>query len=198
MPRRYGHGGKHLRKRRDSANFSRSFGRILKNLESRPIREHHRCVIREQATAEWPKPGNETMPRQEDVDAQWAKKNGGNHYGYKNHVKVDRKTKLIKKAVVTDASVHDSQALPDLVDKADACTTIHADSAYSGEEQLDEIMAQSAIPKVCEKGYRNKPLTKAQMKRNRSLSRKRERAEANIILKNLAYNMKRYRVLVTT
>jgi IS5 family transposase len=50
-------------------------------------------------------------------------------------VKVDRKTKLIKKAVVTDASVHDSQALADLVDRTDAGTTIHADSAYSGQPQ---------------------------------------------------------------
>ena len=76
-----------------------------------------------------------------------------------------------------------------------------------------------AIPKVCEKGYRDKPLTKAQMKRNKSLSCKRIRvehvfgymtmsmggmvvrcigsirAEANIMLKNLAYNMERYGVL---
>jgi IS5 family transposase len=188
----------------------------------RNTREENAVIKSGKVPEEWQKPGNETMLRQKDVDAQWAKKNGETHYGYKNHVKVDRKTKLIKKAVVTDASVHDSQALPDLIDKTDAGTTIHADSAYSGEEQLDEIMAQKAIPKVCEKGYRNKPLTKAQMKRNRSLSRKRVRvehvfahmtmsmggmvvrcvgiirAEANIILKNLAYNMKRYCVLVTT
>jgi IS5 family transposase len=92
-------------------------------------------------------------------------------------VKVDRKTKLIKKSVVTDASAHDSQVVTDLVDDTDVGKTIHADSAYSGQQQLDEITERQTIPKVCEKGYRNEPLTKAQMRRNKSLSRKRVRVE---------------------
>ena len=43
-----------------------------------------------------------------DVDARWTKKRCENHYGYKNHVKADKKTKLIEKNHTTDASVHDS------------------------------------------------------------------------------------------
>ncbi|HBZ65614.1 MAG TPA: hypothetical protein DEO70_02170 [Bacteroidales bacterium] len=46
-----------------------------------------------------------------DIDARWTKKNGERYYGYKNHVKVDSKSKFINTFVVTDASVHDSQAL---------------------------------------------------------------------------------------
>ena len=136
-------------------------------------------------------------------------------------MKVDRNTKLIRKAVVTEASVHDSQTLKDLVDETDAGTTVYADSAYSGQEQLEEIRKKEGIPKVNEQGRRNKPLTKKQMDRNRKLSRIRSRvehvfafmtmsmggmvvrcvglarAEAAIILKNLAYNMRRYCVLTT-
>ena len=168
---------------------------------------------------DWQKPENEAKLRQKDTDARWTKKNNEAHYGFKNHVKVDRKTKLIKKAVVTEASVHDSQAVKDLVDATDADTLIYADSAYSGQEQLEEIQKKRAIPKVNEQGRRNRPLTKAQMARNRKLSRVRSRvehvfafmtmsmggmivrcvglarAEAVIILKNLAYNMRRYCVL---
>lgn len=33
--------------------------------------------------------------RQKDTDARWMKKNGENHYGYKNHIKVCSKTKMI-------------------------------------------------------------------------------------------------------
>ena len=33
--------------------------------------------------------------RQKDCDARWAKKNGQRYYGYKNHVKVDAKSKLV-------------------------------------------------------------------------------------------------------
>ncbi|MFW9603272.1 MAG: transposase, partial [Prevotella sp.] len=36
-------------------------------------------------------------------------------YGYKNHAKVDTKSKIIDTYKVTDASVHDSQPLDDLL-----------------------------------------------------------------------------------
>jgi IS5 family transposase len=168
---------------------------------------------------EWKKPGMEAKLRQKDVDARWARKGDEKHYGYKNHVKVDRKTKLIQETVVTDASVHDSQALGDLVNKKDEGKTIHGDSAYSGQEQVAEIEKVKAIPKVNEQGRRGRPLTPAQRRRNRSLSKVRARvehvfafmtmsmggmvircvglarAETAIILKNLAYNMRRYCVL---
>ena len=38
---------------------------------------------------------------QKDVDARWTKKHGKSHYGYKNHVNVDRKYKLIRRYHVT-------------------------------------------------------------------------------------------------
>jgi IS5 family transposase len=40
---------------------------------------------------EWEKAENEHKRRQKDTDARWAKKNNEVHYGYKNHVKVDKK-----------------------------------------------------------------------------------------------------------
>ena len=52
-----------------------------------------------------------------DVDARWTKKRGENHYGYKNHVKADKKTKLIEKYHTTDASVHDSNIIEPLIDE---------------------------------------------------------------------------------
>lgn len=36
-------------------------------------------------------------------------------YGYKNHVKLDARTVLVEEYMVTDASVHDSQAIEDLL-----------------------------------------------------------------------------------
>ena len=41
-----------------------------------------------------------------DTDARWSKKHGKSHYGYKNHVGIDRKHKLIRRYQVTDAAVH--------------------------------------------------------------------------------------------
>ena len=53
--------------------------------------------------------------RQKDVDARWAKKGEERHYGYKNHVKVDTESQLIETFTVTDAAVHDSNALETLL-----------------------------------------------------------------------------------
>jgi IS5 family transposase len=33
--------------------------------------------------------------RHKDIDARWSKKNNENYYGYKNHAKVDAKSKCI-------------------------------------------------------------------------------------------------------
>ena len=48
---------------------------------------------------------------QKDLDARWTKKHGKSHYGSKNHVNVDRTHKLVRRNHVTDAAVHDSQAV---------------------------------------------------------------------------------------
>ena len=56
-----------------------------------------------------------TRRRQKDTGARWTKKHGKSHYGYKNHLNIDRRHKLIRRYSVTDASVHDSQAVDDLL-----------------------------------------------------------------------------------
>jgi transposase, IS5 family len=158
---------------------------------------------------------NENRMEQKDVEARWAKKGGEVHYGYKNHVKADRTTKLIEDYEVTDASVHDSQAVEDLVETDDRI--VHADSAYTGEA-IETILEENGVTgEICEKGYRNHPLTKAQKKRNRKKSKIRVRVEhifgfmtntmkeglkmrwigmpritAGIGLLNLVYNLARY------
>ena len=66
---------------------------------------------------------------QKDVDARWTKKHGKSHFGYKNHVSADRRHKLVRRYEVTDAAVHDSQLFANLLDEANACPKVWADSA---------------------------------------------------------------------
>ena len=70
-----------------------------------------------------------------DIDARSAKKNHENFFGYKNHAKVDTKSKFINTFVVTSASVHDSQATEELLDENDKDQELYADSAYTGENR---------------------------------------------------------------
>jgi IS5 family transposase len=112
-----------------------------------------------------------------DIDARWTKKNNETFYGYKNHAKVDTKSKFINTYIVTDASVHDSQALESLLDEKDNGQTLHADSAYTGEDQEKTIAKHEMQNQVHEKGYRNKPLTDEQKQSNKTKSKTRVRVE---------------------
>ena len=115
--------------------------------------------------------------KHKDIGARWTKKNGETFYGYKNHAKVDTKSKFINKYVVTDASVHDSQVLDDLLEEKDKDQELHADSAYTGEEQDKTIAGYELKNKVHEKGYRNRPLTENQKANNTEKSKVRARVE---------------------
>jgi IS5 family transposase len=115
--------------------------------------------------------------RHKDIDARWTKKNNETFYGYKNHAKVDTKSKFIDDYVVTDASVHDSQPLDDLLSSKDKGQTLHADSAYTGQEQEKVIEKYKMINQVHEKGYRNKPLSEEQKEKNKKKSKTRARVE---------------------
>lgn len=115
--------------------------------------------------------------RHKDIDARWVKKNDETFYGYKNHTKVDVKSKFIDRYEVTDASVHDSQPLGDLLSEQDAGQDFYADSAYTGKLQENVISAYKMKNKVHEKGYRNKPLTEAQKASNHKKSKIRARVE---------------------
>lgn len=149
-----------------------------------------------------------------DLDARWTKKNNETYYGYKDHVKVDVKDKIILQAVVTDASVHDSQALEELIAPGDR--VVYADSAYSGAPIAAVLAAKNVEPQINEKGTRNHPLSGEQKARNREKSRTRSRVEhvfaqmsgsmkglyqrcigkarntACLVLTNLVYNMMRF------
>ena len=149
---------------------------------------------------------------QKDTDARWTKKGDEKHYGYKDHVKVDADSKLIVDYAVTPANVHDSKEFEDFFNEQDEAA--YADSAYVGKKLPKHVRNE-----VCEKGYRNKPLTDEQKENNRRKSKIRcrtehvfafmtvsmrgltvrsigiERAAFNIGLTNLVYNLCRYSFL---
>ncbi len=72
---------------------------------------------------------NPNKHRQKDTDARWTKKRDVRYYGYKNHVNVDARHKLIRRYTVTDASVHDSQVIDELLDPSNTNADVYGDSA---------------------------------------------------------------------
>ena len=112
-----------------------------------------------------------------DTDARWVTKNKERHYGYKNHVKVDVKSRMIKSYVTTDASVHDSQVVDQLLTEDDNGKPFYADSAYVGPKVAEVLKNHAMVNRIHEKGYRNKPLTDNQKAKNKRKSRIRSRVE---------------------
>jgi IS5 family transposase len=152
--------------------------------------------------------GKPHKKRQKDVDARWTKKHGKNHYGYKNHVNIDRRHKFIRDYEVTDASVHDSQALDDLIDADNTSSDLWGDSAYRSAETERSLGEKGYRSHIHHKGKRGKPLTRRQTKANKTRSKIRvrvehvfgfqersmggkARAKAKIGMMNLVYNMSR-------
>ncbi len=70
------------------------------------------------------------MRAQKDTDARWIKKNGVKYFGYKNHINVDVKHKLVRKWTATPASTDDSQVLEEFLDEDNSFRALWADSAY--------------------------------------------------------------------
>jgi len=89
---------------------------------------------------------------QRSIDARWMKKDGLNHYGYKNHIDVDVKHKLIRSYEVTPASVHDSEVFEDLLGEDNSSRDVWADSAYRSEEKLRELKERNYREHLQRKG----------------------------------------------
>ena len=115
--------------------------------------------------------------QQKDKDARWTKKHGKSFYGYKNHVGVDKAHKLIRTWTTTDASVHDSQKLDDVLDTNNTAKDVWADSAYRSVEIEAKLAKKGLKSRIHRRGARNHPLTKAQDAVNTARSKVRARVE---------------------
>jgi IS5 family transposase len=153
---------------------------------------------------------------QTDTDARWTKKGNESYFGFKDHVKCDKDSKIITGFSVTDASVHDSQEFVNLISDSDK--EINADCGYFGDPLQQEMLERHPHVKlhICSRALRNTPLSDEDKLRNRTIARSRariehifgymtrfmaglssrvrgiERVKRDIASKNLAYNLKRY------
>ena len=154
--------------------------------------------------------------RQKDTDARWTKKHDETHFGYKNHTKVDAKTKLVIQYASTPANLHDSQVFQELVDEEDEA--VFADSAYLSEDSREHLLKNDCQDFITLKATRGHPLSEADKATNKKRNRIRVRCEhvfgrmtqlamdrlrcigsiranQHIALSNLVYNMDRYVLL---
>jgi IS5 family transposase len=177
----------------------------------RNTREENTKIKQGQVPEDW----DDNKRSQKDVDAKWTKKNGKSHYGYKNHIGIDNKHKLIRDYAVTDASVHDSNVFEEILDEENTNADVWADSAYRSQAQEESLAALGYRSQVSKKGKRNQPLSESAKQTNRRKSKVRSRVEhvfgaqsnlrskairsigiaratTEIGLMNVVYNMRRF------
>ena len=184
-----------------------------------PTQRNTREENKEIKAGKTPEDWSDAKKSQKDTEARWTKKNNKNYFGYKNHAKVDKDSKMIVSFEVTPANVHDSQVIENLIEPDDKA--VWADSAYTGDEIKQKLKSISPDIEVnvIKRAYRNKPLSDEDKRENHLMSKIRCRVEhpfghikkamkgmatrsiglartkRDIAMKNLAYNIQRYVIL---
>jgi len=130
-------------------------------------------------------------------------------------VNADAKHKLIRRYEVTDAAVHDSQKLDELLTKGNTSADVFGDSAYRSSAIEERLRAGGFKSRIHVRATRKRSLSKAHANANHNRSKIRARIEhvfaaqqtalggrivrtigivrarAKIGLQNLAYNIRR-------
>jgi transposase, IS5 family len=138
-----------------------------------------------------------------DKDANFTKRGGKTIFGYKGHIGMDEKSKIIHSVEFTTVNVHDSEMFEKVLHKKE--TTVIADKAYANKK-LKQIFIKKGINwSVLDKAYPFNPLTRKQISRNKKISKIRNEVEKPFaFMKNILnytrcsyYNIKRNRFQFT-
>lgn len=155
--------------------------------------------------------------RQKDLEARWTMKSGKAYYGYKNHVNIDVKNKMIRSYVVTPAHQADNGQLEGLLEAvAKNDKKVWADSAYYSIEQENRLKEKGYESRITKKPIKNltawSPIVRENTRRAKIRKRVEHvfgfiqnsmkgkyfrcvgliRAKTKLGLKNLVYNICRY------
>jgi transposase, IS5 family len=122
---------------------------------------------------------------------------------------------LVRRYVVSDASVHESQKFEDVLDTSNTASDV-ADSAYRNDEIEEKLAERGLKSRIHRRVYRNRKLSEAQKAANTTRSKVRARVEhvfgdqkngmraelvrtigivrarCKIGMTNLVYNMRRF------
>lgn len=173
--------------------------------------------------------------RHKDIDARWtiqrgrAKKKPGPEpkaserrvsgvlipvFGYKNHINVDRRHRLIRRWTVTDAAAHDGTRLPEILDQDAFDGRVWADTAYRSAVNERAIAKAGRRSMIHFRKPKDRPMPGPHRRANRARAKVRStvehvfaeqkarmglfvrtigivRAQVKIGMANIAYNMRR-------
>lgn len=127
-----------------------------------------------------------------DPDADWTKKNGKNHFGYKAHVGVDDLSGLIRRAELTSAKVYESEIADELIcgdEKA-----VYADRAYEKKARRQALRKKGIKDRILHRRNKHqKELPHWQAVRNKLINPIRSAVERTFGIWKRCYGYTRVR-----
>ena len=137
-------------------------------------------------------PDEPAKAAQKDTDARWTIKyskakpaaDGAKRvdiavpaFGYKNHIGVDRRHRLIRTWAVTDAAEYDGAMLPVLLDMTNTASPVWADTAYRSEKNEAHLARHGFTSQIHRKKPKGKPMPERIAKANAAKSEVRAEVE---------------------
>jgi IS5 family transposase len=88
-----------------------------------------------------------------DPDADWTRKGGTSHYGYKAHLAVDQGHGLIRRVVLTPAKTYESEVADALVCGDERA--VYADKAYEHKERRARLKAAGIKDRIMHRSHKH-------------------------------------------
>lgn len=101
-----------------------------------------------------------------DPDADWTRKGGKSHFGYKAHIATDQGSGLIRRAILTPANINESSVADDLVMGDEAA--IYADKGYENKHRRRRLKEAGIKDRIMHRSHKHQDgLPYWQQQRNR-------------------------------
>lgn len=111
-----------------------------------------------------------------EAGANWTKKNGRSHFGYKAHIGMDRGSGLVRRAVLTGAKTYESEVADELIAWDEGA--VYGDKAYPKKQRRAALKEKGIKDRIAKRRHKSEPqLSPRQQLRNDLIARHRAPVE---------------------
>lgn len=112
-----------------------------------------------------------------EPEADWTKKNGKAHFGYKLSVGADEGSLLVRRFVLSSAKLYESEVADGLISWDERA--VYGDKAYPQRERRAKLQAAGIIDRIMHRRHKHQPaLPRWQQRHNQLIARRRAPVEA--------------------
>jgi IS5 family transposase len=126
-----------------------------------------------------------------DPQAAWTRKADRHFFGYKLHLAMDMKSRIIRRVIFTPANVNESEPADRLICGDEKI--VYADKAYDSHARRQLLKRKGIGNGIMRRGHPKRPLTPAEVRRNKRISRCRGTVEAIFSMYKNVYRLARAR-----